>query len=67
MEFARKHQLLKKDDALLDNAMPGMEMTAGIRRGDAKRVFTLQLVPIGMVLNTAPHKPMLWLLYLLRE
>jgi intracellular multiplication protein IcmP len=45
MEFARKYDLLKKDDALLDKAMPGMEMTAGIRRGDAKRVFTLQLGP----------------------
>ncbi len=45
MEFARKYQLLKKDDALLDNPVPGQEMTAGIRRGDAKRVFTLQLGP----------------------
>ncbi|KTD00617.1 IcmP protein [Legionella geestiana] len=45
MEFARKHQLLRKDDALLDNPVPGLEMTAGLRRGDAKRVFTLQLGP----------------------
>lgn len=45
MEFARKYQLLKKDDAILDNPLPGQEMTAGIRRGDAKRVFTLQLGP----------------------
>lgn len=45
MEFAQKYNLLRKDDALLDNAMPGAEMTAGIRRGDAKRVFTLQLGP----------------------
>jgi len=45
MEFARKHNLLKKDDVLLDNPVPGQEMTAGIRRGDAKRVFTLQLGP----------------------
>lgn len=45
MEFARKHKLLRKDDILLDNPLPGMEMTAGIRRGDAKRVFTLQLGP----------------------
>ncbi|MFJ1268936.1 type IVB secretion system coupling complex protein DotM/IcmP [Legionella lytica] len=45
MEFARKHHLLKKDDVLLDNPVPGMEMTAGLRRGDAKRVFTLQLGP----------------------
>lgn len=45
LEFAQKHHLLRKDDALLDNPLPGMEMTAGIRRGDAKRVFTLQLGP----------------------
>ncbi|MFI4918085.1 MAG: type IVB secretion system coupling complex protein DotM/IcmP [Legionellales bacterium] len=44
-EFGRKHQLLKRDDALLDNPLPGEEMTAGIRRGDAKRVFTMQLGP----------------------
>ncbi|KTD75541.1 type IVB secretion system coupling complex protein DotM/IcmP [Legionella waltersii] len=45
MEFARKNKLLRKDDALLDNPLPGEEMTAGIRKGDAKRVFTLQLGP----------------------
>jgi len=45
MEFARKYNLLKKDDILLDKSVPGQEMTAGVRRGDAKRVFTLQLGP----------------------
>jgi intracellular multiplication protein IcmP len=45
LEFARKYKLLRKDDALLDNQMPGMEMTAGVRKGDAKRVFTMQLGP----------------------
>ena len=45
MEFARKYQLLKKNDSLLEKPLPGMEMTASIRRGDAKRVFTLQLGP----------------------
>lgn len=45
MEFSRKYHLLKKDDILLDKSVPGQEMTAGIRRGDAKRVFTLQLGP----------------------
>lgn len=45
MEFARKYNLLKKNDVLLDNQMPGEEMTATVRRGDAKRVFTLQLGP----------------------
>lgn len=45
MEFARKYNLLRKDDALLDNPLPGEEMTAGVKRGDAKRVFTMQLGP----------------------
>ncbi len=45
MEFARKYHLLKKNDLLLDNSIPGQEMTAGLKRGDAKRVFTLQLGP----------------------
>lgn len=45
MEFARKYKLLRKDDVLLDNPVPGQEMTAGVRRGDAKRVFTMQLGP----------------------
>jgi intracellular multiplication protein IcmP len=56
MEFARKHNLLKKEDPLLDTASPGLEMTAGIRRGDAKRVFTLQLGPYWDGFNhCAPH------------
>lgn len=46
MEFARKYNLLKKNDLLMDNPEPGLEMTAGIRNGDAKRVFTLQLGPV---------------------
>ena len=46
MEFAKKHNLLKRNDVLMDNPVPGQESTAGIRRGDAKRVFTLQLGPI---------------------
>lgn len=45
MEFSRKYNLLRKDDVLLDVNTPGQELTAGIRRGDAKRVFTLQLGP----------------------
>ena len=56
MEFARKYDLLKKDDAILDNPVPGQEMTAGIRRGDAKRVFTLQLGPVFEGFDrTPPH------------
>jgi intracellular multiplication protein IcmP len=45
LEFSKKHNLLRRDDALLDAQLPGMEMTAGIRKGDAKRVFTMQLGP----------------------
>lgn len=45
MEFAKKYNLLKKEDILLDNPRSGQDMTAGLRRGDAKRVFTLQLGP----------------------
>lgn len=45
MEFAKRYKLLRKEDAILDNSTPGMENTAGIRQGDAKRVFTLQLGP----------------------
>jgi intracellular multiplication protein IcmP len=44
-EFCKKHNLLKKNDVLLDNPLPGQEMTAGVRKGDAKRVFTMQLGP----------------------
>lgn len=54
MEFARKHNLLKKNDAFLDNTAPGEELTASIRRGDAKRVFTLQLGPIWNGLEHCP-------------
>lgn len=43
MEFAKKYNLLKKSDLVLDKNTPGIEMTAGIRKGDAKRIFTLQL------------------------
>lgn len=45
MEFAKKYQLLRKEDPVLDSQSPDQENTAGIRRGDAKRVFTLQLGP----------------------
>lgn len=45
MEFAKKYQLLRKEDLVLDSQSPDKENTAGIRRGDAKRVFTLQIGP----------------------
>jgi len=46
LEFARKLNLLRKEDPLLDGAKKGDEMTAGIRRVDAKRIFTMQLGPM---------------------
>lgn len=46
MEFARKYHLLKKNDLLVDNNAPGQEMTASLKKADAKRVFTMQLGPI---------------------
>jgi intracellular multiplication protein IcmP len=55
IEFARKHQLLKQNDILLDNPLPGLEMTAAIRKGDAKRVFTLQIGPYFQDFNHAPE------------
>lgn len=54
MEFARKYNLLKKDDVILDNPVAGEEMTAGVRRGDAKRVFTMQLGPYWSGFNKCP-------------
>ena len=57
MEFARNNNLLKKNDMLLDKAtaIPGQEMTAGLRRGDAKRIFTLQLGPAFTGFQNVPH------------
>lgn len=46
MEFARKYHLLKKNDLLSESNIPGQEMTASIKKGDAKRVFTMQLGPV---------------------
>lgn len=44
MEFAKKHNLLKKDDfAPEDPQHPGVPITAGIKRGEAKTIFILQL------------------------
>ncbi len=45
LEFARKYNLLKKEDLMTEPYIAGMECTAGIKSGEAKRVFTLQLGP----------------------
>ena len=45
LEFSRKFHLLRKEDPLLDGVNKNNEMTAGIRRVDAKRIFTMQLGP----------------------
>jgi intracellular multiplication protein IcmP len=46
MEFAKKYHLLKQNDLLIDSNTPGQEMTASIKKGDAKRIFTMQLGPL---------------------
>jgi intracellular multiplication protein IcmP len=46
LEFSKKYHLLKKGDFLVDNTQPGSESTAGLRKTDAKRVFTMQLGPL---------------------
>lgn len=46
MEFSRKYNLLKKNDILMDPSAPGQEMTASVKKGDAKRIFTMQLGPL---------------------
>lgn len=46
MEMCRKYHLLKKNDVLLDPNLPGQEMTASIKKTDAKRIFTMQLGPL---------------------
>ena len=67
IEFARKYQLLKKEDLLMDNPIPGEEMTGGIRRGDAKRVFTLQLGPYWDGFDRCPpHARVLAAIFLAR-
>ncbi len=46
MEFAKQNQLLKRDDfAEEDPKSPGSMLTAGIKRGEAKSIFTIQLGP----------------------
>lgn len=49
LEFAQKYKLLRKEDVIFDNTTSiksnRQELIASIRRGDAKRVFTLQLGP----------------------
>jgi intracellular multiplication protein IcmP len=46
MEFSRKYRLLKRNDLLMEPSTPGQEMTASLKKGDAKRIFTMQLGPI---------------------
>ena len=44
IEFAKAHKLLKRDDFAPEDPMnPGYPITAGIKRGEAKTVFTVQL------------------------
>lgn len=44
MEFCRAHNLLRKDDFAAEDPMrPGIIVTAGLRRGESKSLFTVQL------------------------
>jgi intracellular multiplication protein IcmP len=59
MEFARQNNLLKKEDPLLDakpgtKKNPGEQWTAGIRKVEAKRIFTMQLGPVWEGFDKAP-------------
>ncbi|NBX84537.1 MAG: phosphoesterase [Gammaproteobacteria bacterium] len=67
MEFARKYNLLKKNDILMDPSAPGQEMTASIKKGDAKRVFTMQLGPLWQGFERCqPHVVALAAIFLAR-
>ncbi len=67
MELAEKYQLLRKEDMILDKKKPGEEMTAGVRKADAKRVFTLQLGPYWEGFHhCAPHVHALAAMFLAR-
>ena len=67
MEFARKYSLLKKNDILMDPSSPGQEMTASIKKGDAKRVFTMQLGPLWQGFERCqPHVVALAAIFLAR-
>ena len=67
MEFSRKYNLLKKGDLLLDTMAPGLEMTATIRKSDAKRIFTMQIGPLWEgFLKCQPHVKALAAIFLAR-
>jgi intracellular multiplication protein IcmP len=67
MEFARKYHLLKQNDLLVDPNVPGQEMTASIKKGDAKRIFTMQLGPLWRGFeNCQPHVIALSAIFLAR-
>lgn len=67
MEFARKYNLLKKEDILLDNPVSGQELTAGLKKGDAKRVLTLQLGPYWEGFSScSPHAAALAAVFMAR-
>lgn len=45
MEFARQHNLLKKDEFAPKSSNMEIPLTATIKKGEARRIFTLQLGP----------------------
>lgn len=67
MEFARRYHLLKKNDLLMEPSTPGQEMTASLKKADAKRIFTMQLGPIWEGFERCqPHVIALAAIYLAR-
>jgi len=67
IEFAKKYKLLKRGDYLVDDSQPGSEQTAGLRKTDAKRVFTMQLGPLWEgVERCQPHVKALAAIFLAR-
>ncbi len=67
MDFAKKYHLLKQNDLLLDSNTPGQEMTASIKKAEAKRIFTMQLGPLWRGFsNCQPHVSALAAIFLAR-
>jgi len=67
MEFSKKYNILKQNDALLDPNSPGQEMTASVIKSEAKRIFTMQLGPLWRGFkNCQPHVMALAAIFLAR-
>lgn len=54
MEFARQHNLLKKDEFAPKSSNMDIPLTATIKKGEARRIFTLQLGPYWTGFDALP-------------